>query len=73
MFISIRNWTKKKFGEIYQEVVTGLWECYGAVSRTYFSQRVRCFTEWAEKISLLSVIADKIVRIRKNINAFSIR
>ncbi len=68
MFISIR--AKKKFGEIYQEVVTKLWECYGAPTRASFSQRVRRFAEWAEKFSVPSVIADKIGKIRENIAAF---
>ncbi|MDM8524747.1 hypothetical protein QUF80_15370 [Desulfococcaceae bacterium HSG8] len=71
MFISIRNRAKKKFGEIYQEVVTKLRECYGAATKASFSQRVRRFAEWTEKVSLLSVIADKIGKIRKNISKFS--
>ncbi|WP_246556330.1 hypothetical protein [Desulfonema magnum] len=71
MFISIRDRAKKKFGEIYHEVVTRLWECYGAPTRASFSQRVRRLAEWAEKTSVPSVIADKIVKIRKNIDAFA--
>jgi hypothetical protein len=71
MFIGIRNRAKKKFGEIYHEVVTKLWECYGATTKASFSQRVRRFSEWAERVSLPSVIADKIGKIRKNISKFS--
>ncbi len=71
MFISIRNRAKKKFGEIYHEVVTKLWECYGAATKASFSQRVRRFAEWAEKASIPPVIADKIGKIRKNISKFS--
>ncbi len=71
VFIGIRNRTKKKFGEIYDEVVEKLWDCYEAVTRASFSQRVRRFSEWAEKVSLPSVIADKIGKMRGNIAAFA--
>jgi hypothetical protein len=71
MFISIRSRAKKKFGEIYQEVVTKLWECYRAETKASFSQRIRRFAEWAEKVSLPSAISDKIGKIRKNISKFS--
>jgi hypothetical protein len=70
MFISIRDRTKKKFGDICREVVTRLWECCGAPTKASFSQRIRRFAEWAEKISVPSVIADKIGKIRENIAAF---
>ncbi len=58
VFIGIRNRTKKKFGEIYDEVAEKLWDCYEAVTRASFSQRVRRVSEQAEKVSLPSVIAD---------------
>ncbi|QTA89022.1 hypothetical protein [Desulfonema magnum] len=70
-FIGIRDRAKKKFGEIYDEVVSKLWDCYRAVTRASFSQRVRRFSEWAEKASLPSVIADKIAKMRENIAAFA--
>ena len=70
VFISIRDRAKKKFGEIYDEAAEKLWDCYDAVTRASFSQRVGRFSEWAEKISLPSVIADKIGKMRGNIAAF---
>jgi len=70
VFISIRDRAKKKFGEIYDKAAEKLWDCYNAVTRASFSQRVRRFSEWAEKISLPSVIADKIGKMRENIAAF---
>jgi len=72
MFISVRDRAKKKFGEIYDELAEKLWDCYNATTRASFSQRVRRFAEWAEKLSLPSVIADKIGKIRKNIAAFAV-
>ncbi len=71
VFIGIRNRTKKKFGEIYDEVAEKLWDCYEAVTRASFSQRVRRVSEWAEKVSLPSVIADKIGKMRGDISAFA--
>ncbi len=70
-FISIRDRTKKKFGEIYDEVAEKLWDCCNAVTGASFPQRVRRFSEWAEKASLPSVIADKIGKMRGNIAAFA--
>ena len=70
-FISIRDRAKKKFGEIYDEVAEKLWDCHNAVTGASFSQRVGRFSEWAEKVSPPSVIADKIEKMRGDIAAFA--
>ena len=70
-FIGIRGRVKKKFGEIYGEVAENLWDCYNAATGASFSQRVRRFAEWAEKVPLPSVIADRIGKMRENIVTFA--
>jgi len=72
VYIKIRDRSKKKFKDIYDQVVTKLWDCYHAESKASFSQRVRRLCEWTQKASFPSYIVDKLERFRNNISSFSI-
>lgn len=72
VFIKIRDRSKKKFKDIYQQIATKLWDCYDAQSKNSFSQRIRRLCEWAKKTSAPSFIIEKIEKVRNNLASFSI-
>ena len=72
IYIKIRDRSKKKFKDIYDQVVTKLWNCYEAENKASFSQRVRRLCEWTKKASIPSYIMDKLEKFRNNIASFSI-
>jgi len=72
IYIKIRDRSKKKFKNIYDQVVTRLWNCYEAENKASFSQRVRRFYEWAKKTSIPCFMTEKIKKLRDNIASFSI-
>jgi len=72
IYIKIRNQSKKKFKDIYEQVVTRLWNCYESENKASFSQRVRRLYEWAKKTSIPCFITNKIKKLRNNIASFSI-
>lgn len=72
VFIKIRDRSKKKFKDIYQQIATKLWDCYYAQSKSSFSQRIRRLCEWAKKTSAPSFILEKIEKVQNNLASFSI-
>ena len=72
IYIKIRDRSKKKFKDIYEQVVTKLWNCYKAENKASFSQRVRRLYEWAKKTSIPCFMTEKIKKLRNNIASFSI-
>ena len=72
IFISIRDRSRKKFKEIFQEAASKLWDCYKAENKASFSQRVRRLHEWAKKSEIPTIIMDKIKKLRNNLPSFSI-
>ncbi len=70
VYIKIRDRGKRKFKEKFVEVSTKLWDCYNAVNKTSFSQRVRRLHEWGIKSSLPSVFLDTIGKLRSRINYY---
>lgn len=72
IFIKIRDRSKKKYSEYFQNVSDKLWECYKAESKASFSQRVRRLYEWAKKESKLpDVILKPITKLKKNLSDYS--
>ena len=71
-YIKIRDRSKKKFKDIYEQVVSKLWNCYHAENKASFSQRVRRLYEWGKKTSIPSFMMGKIEKLRNNIASFSI-
>ncbi len=72
IYIKIRDRSKKKFKDVYDQMVTNLWNCYEAESKASFSQRVRRLYEWAKKTSIPCFMTEKIKKLRNNIASFSI-
>ena len=72
VYIKIRDRSKKKFKDIYEQMVSKLWDCYHAENKASFSQRVRRLYEWGKKTSSPSFMMEKIEKLRKNIGSFSI-
>ena len=72
VFIKIRDRSKKKFKDIYQQIATKLWDCYYALNKASFSQRIRRLYEWAKDNSTPSFIFEKIEKLQNNIASFSI-
>ncbi len=72
IYISIRDRSKKKFRETFYEVTSKLWKCYQAQNKASFSQRVRRLSEWGKESSIPSIMLDKIEKLRKNLDFFTI-
>jgi hypothetical protein len=67
VFIKIRDRAKLKFRELFLEAASLLWNCYRAVSKKSFSQRIRRLAEWCDAHpNVPAVIADPIKKLRKN-------
>lgn len=71
VFIKIRDRAKKKYKEIFEETATKLWDCYGALTKKSFSQRVRRLVEWGQKASLPSVILKPIEKLKANLALYA--
>jgi hypothetical protein len=72
VFIKIRDRSKKKFKDIYQQIASQLWDCYSAQTKASFSQRVRRLYEWAKKTSIPPFILEKIEKLKSTVASFSI-
>jgi len=72
IFIGIRDRSKRKFKDIFQDVATKLWDCYDGESRASFSQRVRRLHEWCISTKVPPIILEKIEKIRGNLAQFTI-
>ena len=71
VFIKIRDRAKKKYKDIFVETATKLWDCYGALTKQSFSQRVRRLVEWGQKASLPSVILKPIEKLKANLALYA--
>lgn len=69
--IKIRDRAKKKFHDLFQDVVSTLWDCYHAENTRSFSQRVRRLHEWTKTPSVPQVMLHPIEQVRKNLSAFT--
>lgn len=67
VFIKIRDRGKKKYKDLFIQVSSKLWECYRAVNKASFTQRVRRLHEWCEKNEIPEVFLKPIEKLRKNI------
>jgi len=67
VFIKIRDRAKMKYHGIFLDAASKLWNCYRALNKKSFSQRIRRLVEWCEACSNLpTVILDPIKKLRKN-------
>ena len=71
IYISIRDRSRKKYKDLFEQVATRLWECYEANSKRSFSQRVRRLYEWGKTSELPTFMMDKIEKIRKDLVKFT--
>jgi hypothetical protein len=72
VFLKIRDRAKKKSQDVFCEIASKLWSCYGAQNKRSFSQRVRRLCEWAKGITIPDPILKPIEKLRENISTFSV-
>jgi hypothetical protein len=72
LYIKMRNRSKKKHKELFQTTADKLWDCYNALTKRSFSQRVRRLAEWAEHAELPSVLINPIKKLKTNIKLYSV-
>ena len=70
VFIKIRDRGKKKYKDLFLQVASKLWECYRAVNKASFTQRVRRLLEWCDKNEVPDVFLKPIEKLRENICAY---
>ena len=68
----MRDRSKKKHKELFQTTADKLWDCYNALTKRSFNQRVRRLAEWAEHIELPSVLSKPINKLKANISLYSV-
>ncbi len=72
IFIKIRDRLKRKYSEYFKVVSDKLWDCYKAVSKASFSQRVRRLYEWTKKDpECPDVILKPIKKLKENLSDYS--
>ena len=71
IYISIRDRSRKKYKDVFEQVASKLWECYEANSKRSFSQKIRRIYEWGKASELPTFMMDKIKKIRNNLVSFS--
>jgi hypothetical protein len=72
LFIKMRDGAQKKHRSAFLEAATKLWDCYHAVTRGSFSQRVRRLAEWAERSVFHDAISKPIQKLKKNLQGYAI-
>lgn len=72
IYIKIRDRGKKKYSDIFNQVSSKLWECYRAITKASFSQRVRRLIEWSNKNEIPDVFQNPINKLRNNINTYRV-
>jgi hypothetical protein len=70
VYIKIRDRGKKKHKDLFHQVSSKLWDCYRAVNKASFSQRIRRLLEWCENNAAPDVFIKPIEKLRKNIAAY---
>lgn len=71
IFIKIRDRSSKKYKEIFDDVSNRIWNCYNAVTKLSFSQRVRRLYEWAKAKEMPDVILKPIQKLKENLSGYS--
>jgi len=73
VYIKIRDRSKKKYKVLFKQVADKMWNCYNAVTKAAFSQRVRRLHEWLLKeVDVPEVILKPIEKLHANVKCFSI-
>ncbi len=72
VYIKIRDRSKKKHKDIFEETATKLWECYNALTKRSFSQRVRRLVEWVDNASAPDVILKPIKKLKANLALYAV-
>ena len=71
IYIGIRDRSRKKHKDLFEQVSSKLWECYEADSKRSFSQRVRRLYEWGKASGIPTFMMGKIEKIRNNLLQFT--
>lgn len=72
VYIKLRDRSKVKFKDLFQEVAERLWRCYQAPTKASFSQRFRRLCEWAAEVNgLPTFMREKIEKMRTQLNLFT--
>jgi hypothetical protein len=61
-FIKVRE-RCKKWGELFTEISTGVWNAYHAPNKRAFSQRIRRLREWAQETLDEGVVLNKLLAL----------
>jgi len=72
IFIKIRDRCKKKHKDLFLQTAERFWNCYRALTKASFSQRVRRLHEWAVRRSLPEVMLEAISKLYDNLASFSV-
>ena len=73
VYIKLRDRSKVKYKDWFQDVSNRLWQCYHATSKASFSQRLRRMYEWAINADgLPDFMLEKIKKLRENSTLFSV-
>jgi hypothetical protein len=65
VFIKIRDRSSRKFRELFNTAADKIWDCYDALSKASFPQRVRRLCEWADTETMPDVISRPIIKLKK--------
>lgn len=71
IYIGIRDRSRKKHKDVFEQVASKLWECYEADSKRSFSQRIRRLYEWGKATAIPTFMIDKIEKIRNSLKKFT--
>jgi hypothetical protein len=61
-FIKVRD-RCKKWGDLFMQIGTAIWEAYHAPDKRAFSQRIRRLREWAQQTLDEGVVLDKLLAL----------
>lgn len=61
-FIKVRD-RCKKWGDLYTQIGTAVWDAYDAPTKRAFSQRIRRLREWAQETLDEGVVLDKLLAL----------
>jgi hypothetical protein len=71
VYIKLRDRAKTKFKAIFDKVADKLWDCYKALTKASFSQRLRRLDEWVQLTKAPDFIQEKTAAMRKNLASFT--
>lgn len=69
-FIKIRD-RCKKWGELFTQIATAVWDAYEAPNKRAFSQRIRRLREWAQQTLEEGVVLDKLLALGEKAPLFA--